>query len=117
MARARAEQGSATVAAAGMIAALTALAILMFQLIAAAGERMEVQNVADLMAVSAAMVYRDTGSQARACARAAELAPGYAVACEAEGRNVRVTVRSESRFAWIVARHEASAMAGPARGP
>ena len=117
MARARAERGSATTLAAGIIVALAALATLLFQLVAAAGERMEAQNVADLSAIAAAITYRDTSSQEGACARARELVLGYSITGEVEGRNVRVTVRRESRFAWITRAHEASAVAGPARGP
>lgn len=111
------EPGFASVAVAGAMLALALTATLLLQVVYAVGERMETQNVADLCAISAAITYRDTGSPQEACTRAETLAKGYAVKRAVEGQAVRVTLGKQSAFTWVTGGHEASAVAGPARGP
>lgn len=111
------EPGSATVAVALAMVALTMMAALLFQLVRTVGERSDARNAADLTAVSAAIVYRDTGSVQAACARATELTEGYDLTCAAEGEAIRVTLRRQASYPWITQVHEVSALAGPARGP
>lgn len=108
-----AESGSATVLVALAMVTIASLAVLMFQLFYSAGQQVHARDVADSAAISAAIIYRDQGSQGEACSRAAQIAEGYSVDCVVEGERVRVSVRKEARFGWITRSYKATAVAGP----
>lgn len=109
------ESGAGTVGVALAMLASGIVMVGMLQLFYTAWERMGVRNDADLAAVSAAIVLRDTGSVELACQRAEDIADPSAVSCFVDGEVVTIEASRSARFSWITHNHRAQAVAGPAR--
>ncbi|WP_126416298.1 hypothetical protein [Trueperella bialowiezensis] len=108
------EAGFGTVSIALTMLATALVMVGMLQLFYTAWERVEVRNDADLAAISAAIVLRDTGVADKACARARDIAAPSEITCSADGEIVTINASRKARFTWITAEHSARAVAGPA---
>ncbi|MFP7696428.1 pilus assembly protein TadG-related protein [Trueperella sp. LYQ143] len=109
------ESGSMTVLGAFSMMLCAILAVFLMQGGYTALEAHRAQNSADLAAISAATVLRDTGSEQQACRQANEVAYPLTAKCRFRGEIAIVDVRGAARFTWLRSEHQAQATAGPAR--